>query len=139
MNVNWEGILPIDGTVIVIEDDPTLLALMLEILSEIGAQARGFDTADDALTHLLEIQGRCPLVVVDQGLPGQVQGLEFIELIHSRWPLIASILTSGYLINPTDIPAATIYLHKPWSLDDLVVSIATVMQPDEPIYKSQKH
>ncbi|WP_263597833.1 hypothetical protein [Pseudomonas fluorescens] len=28
MNVNWEGLLPIQGEIIVIEDDPTLRWLM---------------------------------------------------------------------------------------------------------------
>ncbi|MGL6246193.1 response regulator [Pseudomonas sp.] len=136
MNVNWEGLLPIEGDVIVVEDDPTLRSLMTDILAEIGANTLAFETADDALTHLLQNQGSCPLVIVDQGLPGQIQGIEFIELIQSRWPSIASILTSGYLINPTDLPAATLYLHKPWSLNDLVLSVATVMQPGIPIYPS---
>ena len=50
MNVNWEGLLPISGIVLVIEDDPTLRILMTDILTEIGAQSLAFETADDALT-----------------------------------------------------------------------------------------
>ena len=38
MNVNWEGLLPIRGEVIVIEDDPTLQSLMTDIMDEIGAK-----------------------------------------------------------------------------------------------------
>jgi DNA-binding NtrC family response regulator len=136
--VNWEGMLPIEGTVIVIEDDPILRSLMTEILTEVGATAMAFETADDALAYLLQHQGQCPLVVVDQGLPGQIQGMEFIKMIQSRWPSIASILTSGYLIDSTQVPATTIYLHKPWSLDDLVVAVATVLQPGKPIHKASQ-
>lgn len=135
MNVNWEGMLPIEGTVIVVEDDPTLRALMTGILSEIGAQSLSFETADDALTYFLQNAFHCPLVIVDQALPGQIQGMEFIEMIQSRLPWIASILTSGYLLNPSDLPVHTIYLHKPWSLDDLVISVATLLQPGYPINK----
>jgi DNA-binding NtrC family response regulator len=131
--------LPIEGTVIVIEDDPTLRSLMTDILAELGANVMAFESADDALTRLLETQDQCPLVIVDQSLPGQIQGIEFIEMIQSRWPLIASILTSGYLIDPTQVPATTIYLHKPWSLDDLVTSVATVLQPGTPIVKTGSH
>lgn len=139
MNVNWEGILPIEGTVIVVEDDPTLRALMTDILAEIGATVLSFETADDALTYLLQNHGQSPLVIVDQGLPGQIQGVEFIEMIQSRWPLIASILTSGYLIDPTEIPASTIYLHKPWSLDVLIIAVASVLQPGNPVQKIAPH
>lgn len=95
MNVNWEGILPIEGTVIVVEDDPTFRTLMTDILFEIGAQSLSFATAEDALTYLLQNPFHCPLVIVDQALPGQIQGMEFIEMIQSRRPWIGFILTSG--------------------------------------------
>ncbi|MXI49850.1 response regulator [Pseudomonas moraviensis] len=135
MNVNWEGLLPIRGEVIVIEDDPTLQLLMTDIMDEIGAKTVPFATADDALTYLLEAHCECALVIADHGVPGQVQGIEFIEMVKGRWPHIAAILTSGYLIESTAVPARTIYLHKPWSLDELVTAVAELLQPGKPISK----
>lgn len=135
MIVKWEGFLPIVGTVIVIEDDPTLRALMEEIVSEVGGKAISFETADDALTHLLQSHEKCRLVIADHGVPGQIQGIEFIEMVSSRWPSIAAILTSGYLIAPEDVPASSIYLHKPWSLDDLVIAMSTLLQPGVAVKK----
>jgi DNA-binding NtrC family response regulator len=128
--------LPIEGTLIVVEDDPILRTLITDILVEIGAQSLAFETADDALTYLLQNPAHCPLVIVDQGLPGQIQGIEFIEMIQSRWPSIGCILTSGYLIDPSELPAHIIYLHKPWSLDDLVTAVASILQPDVPIFRT---
>lgn len=136
MNVNWEGILPIQGEVVVVEDDPTLRSLMVDIVAEIGAKALAFETADDALTHLLQSHEQCRLVIADHGVPGQIQGIEFIEMVRSRWPSISAILTSGYLIDPETVPASTIYLHKPWSLDDLVIAVTSLLQPDHPIHKT---
>ncbi|QAY86205.1 response regulator [Pseudomonas arsenicoxydans] len=138
MNVNWEGILPIEGVVILIEDDATLRPLMADILSEVGADVLAFETADDALTYMLEAHGDYPLVIVDETLPGQIQGIEFIGMAKGRWPSVAAILTSGYLIDPATLPPETIFLHKPWSLDDLVASVATLLQPGHPISKSAK-
>lgn len=135
MNVNWEGILPIRGKVIVIEDDPTLQMLLIDIMKEIGAETVAFDAADDALTYLLQAHDECSLVIADHGVPGQVQGTEFIGMIKGRWPHIAAILTSGYLIDPEAVPADAIYLHKPWSLDDMVVAVAALVQPGIPITK----
>lgn len=66
---------------------------MTDILSEIGVECRAFRSADDALTYLLEANGHCPLVIVDQGLPGQIQGAEFITMVKGKWPCVASILT----------------------------------------------
>lgn len=125
--------LPIRGEVLVIEDDPTLQSLMTDIMDEIGAKTVPFATADDALTYLLGAHGDCALVIADHGVPGQVQGIEFIEMVRSRWPHIAAILTSGYLIESTAVPAKTIYLHKPWSLDDMVIAVAKLLQPGNPI------
>ncbi|XMB51483.1 response regulator [Pseudomonas fluorescens] len=135
MNVNWEGLLPIRGEVIVIEDDPTLQSLMTDIMAEIGAKTVSFVTADDALTYLLEAHGECALVIADHGVPGQVQGIEFIEMVKGRWPHIAAILTSGYLIESSAVPAQTTYLHKPWSLEEMVVAVAELLQPGDPITK----
>lgn len=132
VNVDWKGISPIQGEILVIEDDPTLRLLMVDIVAEIGAKAVAFDAADDALTYLLEAHDRCRLVIADHGVPGQIQGIEFIELVKGRWPHIAAILTSGYLIEPATVPPSTIYLHKPWALDDLVVAVASLLQPDSP-------
>ncbi|VVO97143.1 hypothetical protein PS850_06026 [Pseudomonas fluorescens] len=136
MNVNWDGLLPIQGEIIVIEDDTTLRSLMVDIVAEIGAKVVAFDTADDALTYLLETHDQCRLVIADQSVPGQIQGIEFIEMVRGRWPYIGAILTSGYLIDPTTVPPSTIYLHKPWSLDDLVIAVASLLQPDHPIHKT---
>lgn len=65
---------------------------------------------------------------------GADQGIEFIEMVRGRWPEIAAILTSGYLIDTAPVPPATIYLHKP-SLD-LIMAVASLLQPDYPIHKT---
>ncbi|MHC8404282.1 response regulator [Pseudomonas sp. TMB3-21] len=137
MNVNWEGLLPILGEIVIVEDDPTLRELMVQIVEEVGASAQAFETADDALTYLLQAHFECRMVIADHGLPGQVQGTEFIEMVRGRWPSITAILTSGYMIDPASVPASTIYLHKPWSLDELIVAIASLLQPGLTIHKAQ--
>lgn len=136
MKLNWEGLLPVSGKVIVIEDDPTLRALMVGILSEIGAPSLAFATADDALTHLLEAHAPCPLVIVDHALPGQIQGAEFIEMVKGKWPSTGSILISGYMLEPATIPHSTTYLQKPWAMDDFIAAVAEVLQPGYPLRKS---
>lgn len=138
MYVNRKGLLPIRGEIIVIEGDTTLGELMVDIVEELGAKPLAFETADDALIYLLQSDGECRLVITDHGAPGQIQGTEFIEMVRGKWPSIAAILTSGYLINPTSVPPSTIYLHKPWSLDDLIVAVASLLQPGFPIQKLQK-
>jgi DNA-binding NtrC family response regulator len=109
---------------------------MVEIVEEIGAKVTAFDSADDAVTHLLRANEKCCLVIVDHSLPGQIQGIEFVEMVISRWPDIKAILTSGFLIAPEAVPASAVYLLKPWSLDDLVITVTSLLQPDSPIQRT---
>lgn len=127
MNVNWKGVQPIRGPVIVVEDDPLLRSLVQEIMSEVAAETLAFETADDALVFLLQHHHPCSLVIVDQGLPGQLQGMDFIEMVHSLWPSTGAVLMSGYMIDPVDLPPSAVYLHKPWHLDELGKAVATVL------------
>ena len=133
VKVHWEGLLPVQGEIVVVEDDPTLRLLMVEIVSELGATVRHFDSADDAITYLLQAHEKCRMVIADHGVPGQIQGTEFVGMVKGRWPSIEAILTSGYALDLTTIPSATIYLHKPWSLDELVLSVAALLQPGRPL------
>ena len=135
MIVNWEKLRSIEGMIVVVEDDPMLSELIAEILGEIGLKSISFGTADDALTHLINSGQRCALVIADHGVPGQIKGIEFIEMVQGRWPAIKAILTSGYLVDPLDVPKSAIYLHKPWSLDQMVTAVASLLQPDNPIQK----
>lgn len=130
MNVNWKGVRPIQGPVIVVEDDPLLRTLVQEIMSEVAAETLAFETADDALVFLLQHRYPCPLVIVDQGLPGQLQGMDFIEMVHSLWPSTGVVLMSGYMIDPVDLPPSVAYLHKPWHLDELGNAVATVLNQE---------
>ncbi|WP_123599193.1 response regulator [Pseudomonas frederiksbergensis] len=135
MKETWEKLLPLSGWTLVVEDDPMLRILMVTILAEIGIRSVDFDSADDALTYLLGTPNGCPLLVVDHGLPGQLSGAEFIEMVKSKWPSTAAVLTSGYELAHSTIPSSTTYLHKPWSMDELVTAVASLLQPGDPISK----
>jgi DNA-binding NtrC family response regulator len=135
MHEEWEKLPPIEGLVIVVEDDPLLRLLTVEILSEMGMRCVDFSTADDALTHVLGMSDSCPLVIADQGLPGELQGADFIELINEKWPTTATILTSGYALDPSMVPSSTIYLDKPWSMNDLMMAVAKLLRPGDPRLK----
>jgi DNA-binding NtrC family response regulator len=124
------------GHVIVIEDEPVLRMLLGETLAEIGFSSMTFDNAASALTHLISIRGDCILIIADQGLPGGIQGSEFIGLAKEQWPLIPSILTSGYLVDEQVIPPFTTYLHKPFTLNQFEATIYTVLQQHRPLLQN---
>jgi CheY-like chemotaxis protein len=120
---------------VVVEDDPAIRKLIVDILNEIGLLTLDFDTADDALTYLRCMPDGCLLVITDQALRGQLQGAEFIRMVKEKWPATASILTSGSVLEASIVPYSTTYLAKPWSKDDLVRAVANLLQPDRPFGK----
>jgi DNA-binding NtrC family response regulator len=110
--------------------------LLEETLAETGFSSATFENAASALTHLINVKGDCTLFIADQGLPGGIQGAEFILMAEERWPVIPSILTSGYLIDEQLIPPSAIYLHKPYTLDQLGTTIATDLRQQRPLLQN---
>lgn len=136
MKAKQEKFLQLTGWVIVVENDPTLRMLMVKILGEIGLRPLDFQSAGDALNYLMGTFDGCPLVIVDQGQPGQLKGADFIKLVKKKWPSTAAVLTSSYELTPSTLPDSTIHLQKPWSMDDLVMAVTTLVQPSHPIGKA---
>lgn len=135
MITNWEGMKGISGEILVVEDDPTLRRITQHIVEELGAKAVTFETADDALVYLLQSGEHCCLVIADYGVPGQINGMEFIGLVKEKWPSVKTLLMSGYELLPATVPSPTAYLQKPWTVNELLISIAGLLHPDFPIQK----
>lgn len=133
MSVRLAEQLPTAGHVIAIEDNPVVRTLLEESLAELGFSSATFDNAAAALTHLGRIKGECILIIADQGLPGGIQGSEFIRLAKEQWPLIPSILTSGYVVDEQVIHPSTIFLRKPFTLDQLEMTIGSALQQQRPL------
>ena len=127
MRLDIKGLSLSGKTVIVIEDDPTLRTLLVEILSELGAACAAFNNAEDALITMLGLKNECSLIIVDHGVPGSIQGMEFISMAHERWPGLPAILTSGYQLDASQVTPPVIYLFKPWSIDQLADAICKAL------------
>ena len=136
MHREWGKLLPVTGWAVVVEHDPTLRMLMVEILTEIGLRSLDFETADDALNYLLSMPEGCPLVIADHDLPGHLKGIGLIKKVKARWPATATILTSGYGLDASIVPYSTLYLEKPLFMDVLVVVVAKLLQPGHPLRKT---
>ncbi|MNI00451.1 Blue-light-activated protein [compost metagenome] len=135
MTVNWNSITRIDGEILIVEDDPTLRDLTQQIVQETGAKTVAFETADEALVYLLQSDLSCCLVIVDYGVPGQINGMDFIRMVRHKWPSTKTLLMSGYELMPGTVPSPTLYLQKPWSAEALLTSIAQLLQADSPVDK----
>ncbi|WP_457452455.1 hypothetical protein [Pseudomonas tolaasii] len=78
---------------------------MVDIVSEIGATVRQFDSADDALTYLLQNHEKCRMVIADHGVPGQIQGTELLKWLKAGGRQLKPFLLRGMpLTSPPSLP-----------------------------------
>jgi DNA-binding NtrC family response regulator len=130
MDTKWGKHPQLSGSAIVVEDYAPLRVLLVETLEEMGLQSLSFETTDAALIFLQQTHGGCSLVIVNQGLPGRLQGAAFIDMVKAKWPATSAILTSGVELEAAAVPSSTIYLQKPWSIDAFVHAVESCLQPD---------
>lgn len=118
--------------VLVVDDEPVLRSLYLDVLSDAGYEAVSADCAESALS---ELERRSfDLVVTDFHMPGMngVELLEEIKRADSKMPVI--LLTSH--LSPTTATAAIRkgafwYLAKPVDLDVLVSKVGEALDQRE--------
>jgi signal transduction histidine kinase/CheY-like chemotaxis protein len=82
--------------VLVVEDDPAVLAMAVETLEGLGYQVT---TADTAAAALKRLKGRKPfdLLFSDVVMPGGVNGVQLAHLALRERPGLKVLLTSGYV------------------------------------------
>ena len=107
----------------VVEDDPELLALLLDDLAWRGATVRGLDSAEALYRALLS--DRCDIVVLDVGLPGE-DGYTVASHLRASASIGIVMLTGRG--DPRDMAlgltqGADLYLVKPPDLDVLAAGL----------------
>ncbi|MFJ2484546.1 PAS domain-containing protein [Pseudomonas sp. NPDC087639] len=81
-------------SVVVVEDDPAVRMLVLDLLKELGYQAHEAEDARVALP-LLESDLRVDLLVTDVGLPG-MNGRQLAEIARQHRPGLKVLFMTGY-------------------------------------------
>ena len=106
--------------ILVVDDDPTMTQLLVELLRAWSCEAAGAWSLDEAL-GLLAARS-FDLVLSDLYMPPR-SGFELLERIRSSWPDTAVILMSSFPAQETKKQAldagALAFLSKPFSLDVL--------------------
>jgi CheY-like chemotaxis protein len=81
------------GEVLVVDDEPAVQEMMLDLLGELGWQPVIARDADQALAAFRP--GRFPLGLVDQSLPG-LSGLELASRLRQADPAVVLVLVTGW-------------------------------------------
>jgi len=81
--------------ILVVDDEPSLVALNEELLAELGYEPVGFVSAQEALIAFRADPARFDLVMTDQTML-EMAGLELLRQIRTLRPELPALLISGY-------------------------------------------
>ena len=122
---------PSDLQVLVVEDDPRVLAATMDALDELGHVGIACDSPDKAAA-LLGQHPDVDLIISDVLMPGQT-GPELIADIGPRFPHIAVLFVTGYAgeANASEFGDHHV-LRKPFTLAGIERAINDAMASDRP-------
>ena len=102
------------AVVLVVEDEPLLRMLAVEVVEEAGFVAIEARDADEAVA-LLESRSDISLLFTDIDMPGSMDGLKLAHAVRDRWPPIKILLVSGQVrLQPSELPLSSRFVRKPY-------------------------
>jgi len=117
--------------VLVVEDDPAVLAMAVETLQSEGYQVATATTAAAALKRL-KGRKRFDLLFSDVVMPGGMNGVELARQARGAYPDLKVLLTSGY-VGDEALSWANAFpmIDKPYARQALIDQIRAVLDLDE--------
>lgn len=113
--------------IMVVEDDPTLRALILEIIQDLNVDTISVSTADAAFAYLQQHGADIHVIVSDIRTPGRLDGADLANQVVTYWPHVQTVLTSGYSADAlSKLIQPTMFLPKPWT-GDLLLEVVEKM------------
>ena len=115
---------------LVVDDEPGLLALAKEMLTGLGYEPVCFGDADDALQAATEAPERFAAVITDERMP-DLGGTQFTSALRARGLQLPVVLVSGYggalLARRASDSGVTRVLMKPLRRDELARTLAELI------------
>jgi PAS domain S-box-containing protein len=116
---------------LLVEDDPSVAVVALELLEGLGLAVRAVETGPQALELL---QGeRFDIMLSDVVMPGGMTGIELARICDREYPAMRVVLTSGYAGDDVDAALADApwpFLRKPYSGEQLARVLGDLVEPD---------
>jgi two-component system, response regulator PdtaR len=113
--------------VLVVEDEPLLRMLAVEVVEEAGFIAIEARDADEAVT-LLESRTDITLLFTDINMPGSMDGLKLAHAVRDRWPPIKILVVSGkQQLQISDLPSNSWFVRKPYQTAALVEELRSLV------------
>ncbi|MEW6674343.1 MAG: response regulator [Thermodesulfobacteriota bacterium] len=110
---------------LLVDDETAFIEILTQRLRRRGFDVSCIDSGQGAL-NCMEEQSDLDVVILDLKMPG-LNGIETIQRIKHKWPLIEVILLTGHATVGSAVDAlkhgAYDYLMKPYELEELTVKI----------------
>lgn len=117
--------------ILVIDDDAVACEFLQEALSLDGYEVKAYTSAKEALKQDLS---RYDLLMSDIRMP-EMDGLQFLEQVHKKWPNLPVILMTAYGSLETTMEAISLgawdYISKPFSPEDCRTIVKKVLEVRE--------
>ncbi|MEZ6185714.1 MAG: response regulator [Planctomycetota bacterium] len=117
------------GRVLVIDDEPAVLAITVGLLEQLGYTPLGFTDRGEALRAVAADAARFEVVLMDLTMPGQVDAQEALRRLDTLRPGLPVVLASGYDVDDVLrlVGEAVPFLKKPYTLDELQRTLARTL------------
>jgi DNA-binding response OmpR family regulator len=116
--------------VLVVEDEPALLAMTADMLLEMGYQSLRAGGADEALRLAEQHDAPIDLILTDVVMP-QMNGRELVDRVTASRSGIKCLFMSGYTENVIAhrnvVEGGVHFLQKPFTMDELGAKVRQVL------------
>ncbi|SDV04034.1 response regulator [Pseudomonas mucidolens] len=121
-------------SILVLEDDAIIRALMVEVLEEFGAVVTSFPSADEGMIFLERASDPVDLIVSDIQMPGLLNGYDLSRVVAHRWPALPVVLTSGNTGMAAQLGSHVKFLPKPWSTERLLDYVQAALEEGQSVH-----
>jgi len=116
-------------TIVVVDDEPAIVRMCVQVLQSKGHTVHGFTRADEALEHLTA--QAADLVVVDYKMP-ELSGLEFIQRAWTLRPRVRVVLITAHgtreVITKANESGVQTVVLKPFTPSELAEGVARAVR-----------
>ena len=123
---------PAGERILVVEDEPGVLHVLVNILSKAGYEVESASSGDDALEKFIG-DPSYDLILTDIVMPGTLQGTTLAKELRKRSPQLPIVFMSGYASEATvhgnGLRPDDIRLMKPVRSADLLKAIDSLLLP----------
>ncbi|WP_460163999.1 response regulator [Pseudomonas sp. S2_F03] len=112
---------PSGGLILVVEDDPLILAFLCEILQDEGFVVEPQISADAASMYLEQHANDVCLLLTDITMPGTLNGADLANQFGDRWPDKPIMIMSGFETpQSSGVKHSVSFIKKPWAIGQLL-------------------